>query len=101
MESLLSTSPLMVASTPDMDLMGCIEYLVARCTDDQGEIAERYLEMPIGRLLREGCNQHTVKTAQIPELRHKAAKSLEVRLNVVEAVIKEFKTYIFSPLISP
>ena len=101
MESLLSTSPLMVASTPDMDLMGCIEYLVARCTDDQGEIAKRYLEMPIGRLLREGCNQHTVKTAQIPALRHKATKSLEVRLNVVEAVLKEFKTYIFSPLISP
>ena len=33
MESLLSTSPLMVAAAPDMDLMGCVDYFLDRCVD--------------------------------------------------------------------
>ena len=35
MESLLSTSPLMVAAAPDMDLMSCIEHFLEHCTDDE------------------------------------------------------------------
>merc|ERR1719182_1057998 len=34
MESLLSTSPLMVAAAPDMDLMSCVEYFLEHCVGD-------------------------------------------------------------------
>ena len=50
MESLLSTAPLMVAAAPDMDLMSCVNYFLDRCTDDNGELAERFAQMPVGRL---------------------------------------------------
>ena len=78
MESLLSTSPLMVAAAPDMDLMSCVDYFVDRCTDDEGKLAKRFLEMPIGRLLREGCSQHVVVKEDIPQLREKADRCLQV-----------------------
>ena len=33
MESLMSTSPLMVKAAPDMDLMSCVDYFLDRCVD--------------------------------------------------------------------
>ena len=78
MESLLSTSPLMVAAAPDMDLMSCVEYFLDRCVGDDGEIAKRFAQMPVGQLLRAGCTQHTLGPADIPKLRDKAKRCLKV-----------------------
>ena len=79
MESLLSTSPLMVAAAPDMDLLSCIDYFLDRCTVDEGKIAKRFAQMPVGNLLRGGWKQHVLTTADIPQLRRKAKKCLQVR----------------------
>ena len=78
MESLLSTSPLMVAAAPDMDLMGCVDYFLQHCVNDAGKIANKFAEMPVGNLLRGGWKQHVLTTADIPELRGKANKCLQV-----------------------
>ena len=78
MESLLSTSPLMVAAAPDMDLMGCIDYFLEHCVDGEGKIAEKFAEMSVGNLLRGGWKQHVLTTADIPQLRRKAKKCLQV-----------------------
>ena len=82
MESLLSTSPLMVAAAPDMDLMSCVDYFLARCVDDEGEIAPEFSEMPVGNLLRGGWKQHVLTTADVPQLHRKAKKCLQVRVRV-------------------
>ena len=78
MESLLSTSPLMVAAAPDMDLMSCVEYFLDRCVGDNGEIAKRFEQMPVGKILRTTSNQHTLGPADAPKLRDKAKKCLQV-----------------------
>ena len=78
MESLLSTSTLMVAAAPDMDLLSCVGYFLDRCVNDEGQIAKRFVEMPVGRLLRGGCNQHTIGPADMPALRSTAEKCLGV-----------------------
>ena len=78
MESLLSTSPLMVAAAPDMDLLSCVDYFLDHCVDDEGQIAKRFAEIPVGRLLRGGCNQHTIGPTDMPALRSKAEKCLKV-----------------------
>ena len=78
MESLLSTSPLMVAAAPDMHLMSCVEYLLEHCTGDGEEIAKKFAQLPVGRLLRDGCNQHTLGPDDIPKLREKAERCLQV-----------------------
>ena len=80
MESLLSTSPLMVAAAPDMDLMSCVDYFLDRCVDDEGKIAKRFAEMPVGNLLRGGWKQHVLTAADIPYLHGKAKKCLRVRV---------------------
>ena len=79
MESLLSTSPLMVAAAPDMDLMSCIEHFLEHCVDGEGQIASKFARMSVGNLLRGGCKQHVLTTADIPTLRSKANKCLQVR----------------------
>ena len=81
-ESLLSTSPLMVAAAPEKDLLGSIAYLLDRCVDDKEEIAKRFLEMPVGRLLRPGCSQHVVTTQDIPRLHDVAERCLKVCMSV-------------------
>ena len=78
MESLLSTSPLMVAKAPDMDLMGCIDYFLDRCVDEEGKVAASFKEMPVGQLLRGGCNQHTLSPDDMSVLRFKAKGCLKV-----------------------
>ena len=78
MESLLSTSPLEVAAAPDMDLMSCVDYFLDHCVDDEGKMAKSFAEMPVETLLRAGCNQHTLDPADIPKLREKAKRSLQV-----------------------
>ena len=78
MESLLSTSPLMVAAAPDMDLMSCVDYFLDRCVGDDGEIAKRFAHMPVEMILRSNTNQHKVGPADIPKLRDKAKRSLQV-----------------------
>ena len=78
MEALSSTSPLMIAAARDMDLLACIDYFLDRCVNDEGQIAKRFVEMPVGRLLRGGCNQHTIGPGDMPALRWKAEKCLEV-----------------------
>ena len=78
MESLLSPSPLMVAAAPDMDLMSCIDYFLDRCVGDDGEIAKRFANMPVGNILRTTSNQHTVGPDDIPQLRGKAKSCLQV-----------------------
>ena len=78
MESLLSTSPLMVAAAPDMDLMSCIEHFLEHCVDDEGQVAPKFAKMPVGNLLRGGWKQHVLTTADIPQLRRKAKKCLQV-----------------------
>ena len=80
MESLLSTSPLMVAAAPDMDLMSCIEHFLEHCVDDEGKIAKRFAKMPVGSLVRGGWKQHVLTTADIPRVRRKAKKCLQVRV---------------------
>ena len=80
MESLLSTSPLMVAAAPDMDLMSCVEYFLDRCVDDEGKVAPKFAEMPVGNLLRGGWKQHVLTVADIPHLHGKAKKCLKVRV---------------------
>ena len=80
MESLLSTSPLMVAAAPDMDLMSCVEHFLEHCADDAGQMASKFAEMPVGNLLRGGWKQHVLTTADIPQLRDKAKKCLQVRV---------------------
>ena len=80
LESLLSTSPLMVATAPDMDVTGCVEHFLQHCAD-KGEIAEKFAKMPVGGLLRlrGGWNQHVLTAADIPELRSTAQKCMQVR----------------------
>ena len=78
MESLLSTSPLMVAAAPDMDLMSCVEHFLEHCVDDEGKIAPKFAKMRVGNLLRGGWKQHVLTTAAIPELRGKAKQCLQV-----------------------
>ena len=80
MESLLSTSPLMVAAAPDMDLMSCIEHFLELCVDDEGEIAPKCARMSAGSLIRGGWKQHVLTTSDIPKLRRKAKKCLQVRV---------------------
>merc|ERR1711939_980121 len=77
MESLLSTSPLMVAAARDMDLMSCVEHFLDHCVDDAGQIAPKFAEMPVGNLLRGGWKQHVLTAADIPKLRGKAKKCLQ------------------------
>ena len=81
-EVLLSTAPLMVAAAPDMDLMRCVDYLLDRCVDAECKIATRFVQMPVGRLLRGGCNQHEVKPFDIAHLRSKTKKCLQVSMSV-------------------
>ena len=78
MESLLSTSPLMVAEAPDMDLMSCIEHFLEHCVDDEGKVAPKFARRRVGSLLRGGWKQHVLTTADIPQLRMKAKKCLQV-----------------------
>ena len=78
MESLLSKSPLMVAAAPDMDLMSCIDHFLQHCVDDEGQVAPKFAKMPVGNLLRGGWKQHVLTTADIPQLRRKANKCLQV-----------------------
>ena len=78
MESLLSTSPLMVAAAPDMDLMSCVEHFLEHCVDDEGQVAPKFAKMPVGNLLRGGWKQHVLTTADIPQLRRKAKKCHQV-----------------------
>ena len=80
LESLLSTSPLMVATAPDMDVTGCVEHFLQHCAD-KGEMAEKFAQMPVGDLirLRGGWNQHVLTAADIPELRSTAQKCMQVR----------------------
>ena len=80
MESLLSTSPLMVKAAPDMDLMSCVDYFLDHCVDNEGKIAPKFAEMRVGNLLRGGSKQHVLTTADIPFLRGKAKKCLQVRV---------------------
>ena len=80
MESLLSTSPLMVAAAPDMDLMSCVEYFLEHCADDEGQVAPKFAEMPVGNLIRGGWKQHVLTAADIPKLRGTAKKCLQVRV---------------------
>ena len=75
---MLSACTLTVSAAPDRDLMGCIEYLLDRCVDGEGKIAKRFAELPIGMLLRRGCNQHKLGPADIPKLREKAERCLQV-----------------------
>ena len=86
-ESLLSTSTLAVAAAPDMDLMRCVDYFLERCVDDKGQIAKRFAELPVGRLLREGCNQHVlVDDFASGFLRNKADRCLQVWIHVCLSV---------------
>ena len=48
-----------------------------RCADN-GEIAKRFAQMPVGRLLRSGCNQHTLGPDDLPRLRDKAKRCIKV-----------------------
>ena len=80
MESLLSTSPLMVAEAPDMDLRGCIEHFLEHCVDGEGKIAPKFSRRRVGSLVRGGWKQHVLTTADIPQLRRKAKKCLQVRV---------------------
>ena len=81
MESLLSTSPLMVAAAPDMDLMSSVEHFLQHCVDNEGQLAPKFAQMPVGNLFRfrGGWKQHVLTTADIPELRTKAKNCLQVR----------------------
>ena len=78
MESLLSTSPLMVAAARDMDLMSCVDYFLDRCVGDNGEIAKRFAHMPVEMILRSNTNQHRLGPTDIPKLRDKAKRCLQV-----------------------
>ena len=79
LESLTSTSPLMVAEAEDMDLMSCIDYLLERCVHGDGELAPRYANMSVEMLLRAGCAQHKLSSpADISILRAKASRCLKV-----------------------
>ena len=49
-ESLLSTSPLEIASAPDMDLVSCIDFFLENCVADTDNV-------PVGRLLRAGSQR--------------------------------------------
>merc|ERR1719201_1559804 len=77
MESLLSTSPLMVAAAPDMDLMSCIEHFLEHCVDDKGGAAPKFARMSVSNLLRGGWKQHVLTTADIPQVRRKAKECLQ------------------------
>ena len=79
MESLLSTSPLMVAAAPDMDVVSCVDHFLEHCVDNEGQVAPKFAKMPVGNLLRGGWNQHVLTTADIPQLRETAIKCLQVR----------------------
>ena len=68
----------MVAAAPDMDLMSCVEHFLDHCVDDEEQIAKVFAQMPVGRLLTSGCTQHTLGPADIPKLREKAKRSLQV-----------------------
>ena len=74
----MSTSPFMVAAAPDMDLMGCVEHFLEHCVDDEGKVAPKYAGRRVGSLVRGGWKQHVLTTADIPQLRRKAKKCLQV-----------------------
>ena len=80
MESLLSTSPLMVAAAQDMDLMGCVEHFLEHCVDGEGQVADKFAEMSVGNLLRGGWKQHVLTTSDFAKLRRKAKRCLQVRV---------------------
>ena len=75
----MSTASLMVAAAPDMGLLSCIEHFLDRCVCDEGKIAARFAEMPVGRLLRGGCTQHKLTSKQhFTKLRSRTQKCLQV-----------------------
>ena len=78
MESLLSTSPLMVAAATDMDLSSCIDYFLDHCADDEGQMAPKFAGRRVQSLVRGGWKQHVLTIADIPQLRRKAKKCLQV-----------------------
>merc|ERR1719362_2092787 len=57
--------------------MSCVNYFLDRCVGDNGEIAKRFAQMPVGRLLRPGCDQHTLGPDDIPILRDKTKRCLK------------------------
>ena len=77
--SLLSTTPLRVAAAQDMDLKNCIEYLLRSCVDGEGKLAAKFAEMSVGNLLRENSNQYKLIPSDLPDLRARTTKCLEVR----------------------
>ena len=79
LESLLSTSPLMVAEAPDMmDLMSCVNYFLDRCVDGEGQIATGYARMSNRTLIAGGYRQHKVAVHDIRSLRSTAKKCIKV-----------------------
>ena len=80
MESLLSTSPLIVAAAPDMDLMSCVDYFIQHCVDGERQIAPIFAVRRINSLVKGNWTQHVLTDADIPRLRRKAEKCLQVRV---------------------
>ena len=80
MESLLSTSPLMVAAAPDMDVMSCVEHFLDHCADGEGQMSPKFARMRAGSLIRDDRKLHVLTTTDIPKLRDKAKKCLQVRV---------------------
>ena len=78
MGSLLSTTTLMVAAAADMGLVDCVDHLLERCTDDDGKVAKRFVEMPVAELLRRTSDQHVVGPTEISNLRDTAQRCLQV-----------------------
>merc|ERR1712032_544385 len=67
--------------------MSCIEHFLEHCVDDEGQVAPKFAKMPVGNLLRGGCKQHVLTTADIPTLRSKANKCLQWAQDPVRAAI--------------
>ena len=69
MESLTSTSTLMVAAAPDMGLTSSIDHFLSNCTTDENHV-------PIGKMLRAG-SVHNLDAYDIPELLEVVNKCLK------------------------
>ena len=80
MESLLSTSPLMVAAAPDLDLMSGIDHYLEHCVDDEEKIAPKFSGRRVASLVRGGWKQHVLTAADIPKLHSTAKNCIQVRV---------------------
>ena len=68
--------------TSALTSISAIQYFEDRCVDENGKIASRFVDMPIGRMLRGGTTQHKLTASDLRKLRKTTRKCIEVYVYV-------------------